>query len=374
MRTDGKIPESYNIRAPGAPRNDRPTSGMEGEDVSAPSTAVDGERADWVAPLLSVTVLNYNYAHYLPHCLDSILEQTLEDFEVILVNDCSTDNSLEVIGRYLADPRIRLIDHTDNKGYIFSLLEGARLSRGKYITVISADDYCVSNSAFQTLLMPMEADENVVLSYSAHGQYSKDGRLEYLRRPHPKSHVRSGTEEFCDLALEIYILHSGAIIRATAYSAVGGYDPTARYAGDTLMWFALCRQGKVAYSAYELYAYRRHDSNMSTSMRGIRGGLHEHIRGLERAFVAMSNSPDLPDGLHRRAMKRTLSAPAIDHIFAGRVRSAWYAYWCAVCMHPVLTVFQAHTLVLLARTILGPRQFQSMRTVLRRGRRAAASV
>uniref|UniRef100_UPI00257EA90B glycosyltransferase family 2 protein n=1 Tax=Chloroflexus sp. TaxID=1904827 RepID=UPI00257EA90B len=52
--------------------------------------------ANHQAPLLSVTVLNYNYGHFLANCLDSILHQSFTDFEIILINDCSTDNSLEV--------------------------------------------------------------------------------------------------------------------------------------------------------------------------------------------------------------------------------------------------------------------------------------
>src|SRR5512146_3551728 len=114
----------------------------QGEDRTPQRT-----EGDQPAPILSVTVLNYNYAHYLPQCLDSILRQTWNDFELILINDRSTDNSLEVIQPYLADPRIRLVDHQQNKGYISSLIEGSELSRGRYITVISADDYCVSNRA-----------------------------------------------------------------------------------------------------------------------------------------------------------------------------------------------------------------------------------
>src|SRR5207244_4000882 len=59
-------------------------------------------------PLLSVTVLNYNYARFLPGCLDSILRQSFQDFELIVIDDCSTDGSLEVIRPYLSDPRVRL--------------------------------------------------------------------------------------------------------------------------------------------------------------------------------------------------------------------------------------------------------------------------
>ncbi len=319
-------------------------------------------------PTLSVTVLNYNYARYLPHCLDSILRQTFSDFELILINDCSTDNSLEVIEPYLADPRVRLVNHSQNKGYIASLIEGSDLSRGKYLSVISADDYCVSDRAFELLVQPMEADDEVVFAYSAHGQYADDGNHVYLRRPHPESFVRQGFDEYRDIVQENYVLHSGVIIRSSAYAAVGGYDPTARYACDTILWLMLCSRGKVAYSAEELYAYRRHESNMSVSTSGIRGGLQEHLRGIEESFAVMRGKPQITDDLLVRAIKKNLTAPALDNIFSDRAPAAWYAFWCAFRMHPLLTCFQRRTLILITRTILGPQQFSVMRSFVRRAR------
>jgi glycosyltransferase involved in cell wall biosynthesis len=324
------------------------------------------------APLLSVTVLNYNYAHFLTQCLDSILSQTRADFELILINDCSTDNSLEVIQPYLADPRVRLIDHKQNKGYIASLIEGSKLSRGEYITVISADDFCISNRAFANLLAPMLDDDEVVLAYAAHGHYDSDSVRRYLRRPYPKSYARTGTEEFRELALENYILHSGTIIRRTAYEAVGGYDPTVRYAPDSNMWLLLCGQGKVAYCADELYAYRVHNESMSISTKGIRIGMQEGLAGTERAFAVMRGRPGIDRALFVKAMKRSLVAVATDDIFAGRLKGGWYAYWCALRVHPIWTVFQRPTVVLVARTLLGPNGFQSLRSVLRRHPREIA--
>lgn len=325
-------------------------------------------------PTLSVTVLNYNYAHYLPQCLDSILGQTWKDFELILINDRSTDNSLEVIRPYLDDSRVRLIDHDQNRGYIASLIEGSNESRGKYITVISADDFCVSDRAFEQLLRPMEEDDEVVLAYAAHGHFGPDGVCRYHRRPHPDSFVRSGANEFCDLALENYILHTGTIIRATAYHAVGGYDPHARYAPDSIMWLTLCGEGKVAYCADELYGYRVHDQNMSVSTKGIRDGMYEGLANLDRAFRRMEGAPGVDRERYVRALKRNLTAVATDNIFSNRLRSGWYAYWCGVRVHPFWTVFQTRTLILVARTVLGPRYFTRANDLFHSGRRVATTA
>jgi glycosyltransferase involved in cell wall biosynthesis len=322
---------------------------------------------DGRAPLLSVTVLNYNYAHYLPQCLDSILRQTWTDFELILINDCSTDNSLEVIQPYLADPRVKLVDHPQNKGYIASLIEGSERSRGKYITVVSADDYCISDRAFETLVQVMEADPEIAFAYSAHGTYGDDGIRTWLSLPLPQSCVRSGAEEYRHLILSgNHLLHSGVIIRATAYNAAGGYDPTARYDCDYLMWLMLCGQGKVAYCADELYAYRRHASNMSVNTSGISRAIHEDIYGITKSFAFMRGTPGISEDLRMQGLKRGLTAPSMGHAFSGRPLLAWYAYWCAFRIHPMLTVFQSRTLILIARTVLGQRNFDGLRHMMKR--------
>ena len=122
-------------------------------------------------PLLSVTVLNYNYGSYLPDCIDSILAQTFRDFELIIIDDCSSDNSLDVVQPYLADPRVRLVAHEANVGYGGSLIEGTEVhSRGEYVTVISADDLVTRPDAFErqiALLRPTQRRRSASRDMSA---------------------------------------------------------------------------------------------------------------------------------------------------------------------------------------------------------------
>src|SRR5579871_4931345 len=128
-------------RAPGLPPGPRPVHPRPfPAHAMGRLTAAAGRRQPR-RPKLSVTVLNYNYGRYLGRCLDSILRQTMTDFEVIVIDDASTDNSLDVIRPYLADRRVRLVSHRQNRGYVASLVEGTEAeSRGIYATTISADD------------------------------------------------------------------------------------------------------------------------------------------------------------------------------------------------------------------------------------------
>ena len=92
-------------------------------------------------PCISVIVPVYNTAKYLPTCLDSILSQSMPDFEIIAVNDASTDNSPEILAEYAArDARVRIVCHETNKVLLSVRLSGVRAARGKYLLFLDSDD------------------------------------------------------------------------------------------------------------------------------------------------------------------------------------------------------------------------------------------
>lgn len=93
-------------------------------------------------PLVSVVVPNYNYADYLAPRIDSILRQTFSDFELLLLDDCSTDHSVSVMKKYASDPRVVAIDvNQTNTGSPFpQWMKGIKMARGKYVWIAEADD------------------------------------------------------------------------------------------------------------------------------------------------------------------------------------------------------------------------------------------
>lgn len=313
------------------------------------------------APFLSVTVLSYNYAHYLPECLDSILGQTMGDFEVILINDRSTDNSREVIERYREDPRIRLIDHEVNRGYVASLIEGCRLSRGKYISVISADDYALDPRAFEIARGVLETDPDIALFFSAWHQVDDHGTVGYERHASNHDYVVDGLVQLRRQLLTSDILHSGTIIRKDAYEHVGGYDARWRYAVDNNMWLALCTEGRVAYVDTPLYAYRAHSGNMSNSDLAFWTTVEEMLAGVDAALDRVPDSA-LPDKatLRRKARQRALVAVPTHDIFAGRLRRGWHGYWQSIRHFPMLTLAQPRTITVVLRTILPAQLFSRL--------------
>lgn len=98
-------------------------------------------RSEDAAPALSILVPIYNVERYLDECLASLQAQTFTDFEVICINDGSTDGSRAIIGRYLdADPRFRVIDKP-NSGYGASMNRGLEQARGEFVGILESDDF-----------------------------------------------------------------------------------------------------------------------------------------------------------------------------------------------------------------------------------------
>ena len=98
-------------------------------------------------PLFSIIIPVYNYEKLIKKCLLSILKQKFSDYEIIIINDCSRDRSLEICKKYKKKyPLIKIINNKINKGVSFSRNLGIKFSTGKYIILLDADDYLESSS------------------------------------------------------------------------------------------------------------------------------------------------------------------------------------------------------------------------------------
>lgn len=111
--------------------------------------------------MLSIIVPIYNVVQYLRHCLQSLSEQGLEDYEVILVNDASRDNSMGICSEWCQDhPQFRLINHTVNQGLSAARNTGIAEARGEWITFVDSDDFVAPGTFGQ--IMNMVGDEKVI--------------------------------------------------------------------------------------------------------------------------------------------------------------------------------------------------------------------
>src|SRR5215471_15701082 len=111
-------------------------------------------------PKVSFVIPCYNLAHFLADCVNSILSQTYGDFEILIMDDCSPDNTPEVAAEF-EDPRVIYIRNEQNLGHLRNYNKGIELSRGKYVWLISADDYLRRPYILERYVQVMEEQPNV---------------------------------------------------------------------------------------------------------------------------------------------------------------------------------------------------------------------
>ncbi len=128
---------------------------------------------------VSVIVPVYNVEPYLPRCLDSLIGQTLQDIEIICIDDCSTDKSLEILHDYMKkDPRVKVIELSQNSGVATARNAGIDAARGKYMGFVDSDDYVDLDFYEKLYLCAMTTGADIVKSNAKITEYNKTKRFD----------------------------------------------------------------------------------------------------------------------------------------------------------------------------------------------------
>ncbi len=218
-------------------------------------------------PLVTVIVPNYNHAKYLSERLDSILNQSYQDFEVIILDDCSTDNSREVIENYRSNPKISNIVYNErNSGSPFiQWNKGIRLSRGSLIWIAESDDYCALTFLEETV-RKMESYPSAGLVYTQSLERDEMSGAESIsfensprfRKSFRNSYFEKGPREITKkLAYENTIPNaSGVLFRKSIFEQVGGADESMKLCGDWFLWVKILLISDVYFISEPLNIFR----------------------------------------------------------------------------------------------------------------------
>lgn len=312
-------------------------------------------------PLLTATITCYNYAAYLPRAIESILNQSFQDFELVIVDNASTDNSVAIAQGYAAkDPRVRVFTHEKNMGHAYSLAESCERARGKYRVHVDADDWVEDRQAFERQLAIMEQNPEVVLVFSTLVGYNRHGEVATVLRAFTGDAIVSGAEAADVIMAGGGIAHTGAMIRLSAYNAFGGYDRRFFHPLDLKLWVDLCAQGKVAYINKVLYGCQLHDISLSRTAK-LADVRDETLKVIDTVFAGPLGAQFAdPKAVRRRAISNTLMGELTNFIFSGRYKAGWSAYWDNLRLMPRETLLQKRTLILAARTLLGAGGFRKL--------------
>ena len=316
------------------------------------------------APLLSVTVTNYNYGRFLAQNIESVLAQSFSDFELILIDNASNDDSLEIMERYASsDPRIRVVAHRNNEGMYASLRESCELARGRYRVHVNADDWILSPDAFRLQIELLEAHPTMSLAYSSLTLVDTDGTPVTVAHPFSTDAVVPSVAAIESL-LSFRLADTGTMFRLDLFRATDGYAEELPHIADQLLAVRLSEQGElVGYLDRSLYAFRQHGDNLNLrpELDIVRS---EYLPALEEAFSGRIGS-QLPRRVKRRMRRNVLLHLPTQCIFNSRLRLGWRLYWESFRACPLDTLFQRRTVALVARTLLGKYRFDRLSLRLR---------
>lgn len=215
---------------------------------------------------VSVIIPNYNHANYLTQRIDSVLNQSYQDFEVIILDDCSTDNSSQIIDSYRGHPKVsEIIFNKTNSGSTFKQWEkGIALAKGEFIWIAESDDWC-EPTLLQELVHGLNMDQNCVLSYCQSYCVQNNNVINWQsQHPYLSELVEGST------FIKKYMLRNNTIFNASMvlwkkelFQSVSKEFLNYKFCGDWLFWVELCRYGDVHISGRLLNYFRKHDNDIS---------------------------------------------------------------------------------------------------------------
>ncbi len=237
-------------------------------------------------PLVSVLIPNYNHGIYLRERIDSVLNQDYENFEVIILDDCSYDNSREIIAQYSGCEHVReIIFNGKNSGNTFiQWNRGVQKSLGKYIWIAESDD-SAEPSFISTLVEQLENNPKAVLAYS----YSKviDQASHVIFEDNSASDKENMVKTYDGHRyIEYFMLSDNTIYNASMvifrrdiYDKINPKYKLHRCCGDWLFWTCACEQGDVIEVRKPLNHFRQHWNKVTTKSM-TDGSAYEDLGGM----------------------------------------------------------------------------------------------
>ncbi|HEY7116357.1 MAG TPA: glycosyltransferase [Tepidisphaeraceae bacterium] len=239
----------------------------------------------------------YKYAHYLRGCVESVLKQEGVDVRVLILDDCSPDNTPEVARQLMADDsRVEYHRNATNRGHIETYNIGIEWCAGDYCLLLSADDMLVPGALARAARV-MNEHPDVALTYGGEIR-AADPRFDQL--PNAATfgwRVITGGEFWamsCEQAKNLVPTPS-AVARTAIHKQVGGYRKDLPHSGDLEMWLRLAAYGSVGIIDAPQGVYRVHGNNMSKGYAGL-GDLRQKKAAFDIAAEAYGGrvAADLP--------------------------------------------------------------------------------
>jgi glycosyltransferase involved in cell wall biosynthesis len=282
-------------------------------------------------PKFSVLIANYNNAHLIQRALDSIKRQTIQDFEVIVVDDGSTDNSRSIVEMAAAsfDGRLRYI-YQSNKGVASARNASIAVAAGKYITFLDSDDYW-HDERLQVHAKILDKHENVGFCCSDFDRLDEDGHVErhfskWVTFPRfPYEQPISRDDAFRWLLLVNFVGTSGATIRRTCVQTVGLFNEEYKQAEDYDYWLRHAMNTEFYVVRRVLHTYRTHQGGLTNNYLENCEYSQHVVQECAKAYDGFIKSHRLEDAVRNSISRRWYEIGNLN-FEGGHTRRAFDSY------------------------------------------------
>ncbi len=212
-------------------------------------------------PLITVYVVNHNYGCFLEEAMESVLNQSFQNFEILLIDDGSTDNSERLLKKYEIKDSVNVI-RQKNKGLNITNNIALRISSGKYIMRLDADDYLEKN-ALSTLVGELEKNPEYALIFPDYYEVTESGKiLHRVKRNNFQKEVK---------LLDLPAHGACTMIRRDILNQLGGYDESFNRQDGYDIWLKIIYEYKIANINKPLFYYRKHAKSLTSNEIQILG-------------------------------------------------------------------------------------------------------
>ena len=207
--------------------------------------------------LVSVVTATYNMAKYVVLAVESVLQQTYPNIEIIVVNDGSEDNTTEVMDKFRSDQRVKYLPQKENKGQTVAKNIGINASKGKFVAFVDADNLWKPDKLEKQLPL-FDKSERTGVVYSDAEYIDGDGKiLPYIKRDYYSGNI---TE---NLLLHNFINFNSAVIKRECINQIGIFDESLSMGIDWDLWLRISTKYEFAFLDYKTYCYRIWPNQMS---------------------------------------------------------------------------------------------------------------
>lgn len=215
-------------------------------------------------PKVSVCIPNYNGSQYIENAIQSVLNQSYTNFELIIVDNCSTDNSIEVINKF-SDPRIKIYRNPTNIGMVKNWNKCISLASGEYLCLLSHDDVLEKDMLMKESKV-LDLNPNVGFVFSLVKFINSKGEILnrstlFFNTQHIS--IMKGETFFKKNVCENMVFMPSVMVRKECYRTLGNFDETTSYTCDWEMWLRISLHYDVAFIPEPLAYYRSHPTSLT---------------------------------------------------------------------------------------------------------------